>query len=96
MTLEAFAAIHRQALVDYGKPLTASAGHGDIGEGALADAEFARFRDVPPKDRFAWTFANLALKLDQGKTVECFDCWLLLVNNGKELRVGAFEYDSCD
>lgn len=95
VTLAAFSAIHRQALVDYGKPLKAEAGLGDTDEVSLTGAEFNRFRDVPPEDRFAWTYANLALELDRGETVRCYDCWLMLVQTEGELRVGAFEYGAC-
>ena len=36
---------------------------------------------------------DLALEFDRGETVRCYDCWLMLVQTGGDLRVGAFEYD---
>jgi hypothetical protein len=95
-TLQEFSAIHNQALADYGKPLKALAGVGEADDASLQGPEFRRFDRVPKPDRVAWTYANLSLELDQGESVRCYDCWLLLVKSGPELRVGAFEYDKCD
>jgi hypothetical protein len=96
VTLEAFSELHRKALARYGKPLKAAAGLSEEDEASLKGPEFERFRNVPPKERFAWTYANLAVELNQGETARCYDCWLLLVNSGKTLRVGAFEYEACE
>jgi len=96
VTLGTFTAIHRQAIVDYGSPLKAVAGFGDLDETQLRGAEFERFTTVPAKERVAWTYANLASELRRGETVRCYDCWLLLVRRGEELRVGAFEYEECE
>ena len=96
VTLDEFSAIHRQALFDYGKPLKAEAGHGETESGTLTGPEFERFGDVPPNDRFAWTYANLTAESDSAEKPPCCDCWLLLVKRGRELRVGAFEYEACN
>jgi hypothetical protein len=94
VAFEAFSATHREAVKRYGKPLKAVAGLGD--EGSLTGPAFDRFQKVPGKDRFAWTYANLAIELDQGDTVRCYDCWLLLVKIKDVVQVGAFEYEECE
>ena len=96
VTLAKFSAIHRRAIDEFGKPLKAAAGLGDLNEAEMQGPEFDRFAKVPAKDRAAWTFANLSPELRQGETVRCYDCWLLLVRSGEELRVGAFEYEPCE
>jgi hypothetical protein len=96
VTLEEFSALHRQAQARFGKPRKATAGLGDEDAASLKGPEFERFQNVPPRDRIAWTYANLALELDQGLSVRCYDCWLLLVKSGKAVRVGAFEYEACE
>lgn len=96
VTLEEFSAIHRQTLSDSGKPWKSDVGLRDTDDGTLTGPELERFRSVPPQDRFAWTYANLTVESDPSGTARCYDCWLLIVKSGKDLRVGAFEYEACE
>jgi hypothetical protein len=68
----------------------------DTDDGTLTGPELERFRSVPPQDRVAWTYANLTVESDPAGTARCYDCWLLIVKSGKDLRVGAFEYEACE
>ena len=36
------------------------------------------------------------VKRDSPDWPRCYDCWLLLIKSGQELRVGAFEYEACE
>jgi hypothetical protein len=96
VSADEFAAIQRKAVADFGKPLKCEAGVGTLDRADLAGPGFARFASVPVEIRCAWMHAELALELDDGETMRCVDCWLLLVEGQDGFRVGAFEYQLCD
>jgi hypothetical protein len=96
VSVDEFSAIQRKAIADFGKPLKCEAGVGTLDRAELSGPGFARFASVPVEIRSAWMHAELALELDNGETVRCVDCWLLLVESQDGFRVGAFEYQLCD
>jgi hypothetical protein len=96
VSIDDFSAAHRKAVADFGKPLKCEAGVGTLVRAELAGPEFARFASVPVETRCAWMHAELALELDDGETMRCVECRLLLVESQEGFRVGAFEYQLCD
>jgi hypothetical protein len=96
VSAEEFAAAQRKAVADFGKPLKCEAVIGTLDRAELVGPEFARFTSVPVESRCAWTHAELALELEDGETVRCVDCRLLLVEGQEGFRIGAFEYKLCE
>jgi hypothetical protein len=96
VSADEFAAIQGKAVADFGKPLKCEAEVGTLDRAELVGPGFARFAGVPAEIRCAWMHAELALELDDGETVRCVDCRLLLVEGLDGFRVGAFEFALCD
>lgn len=93
---EAFAAIHRKARADYGKPLKCEVDVGALDPAELKGPDYARFASVPAEARRAWMHAEFALEIVDGETERCYGCWLLIVESAGGLRVGGLEYALCD
>jgi hypothetical protein len=96
VSVDDFAAQHRKAAADFGKPLKCTAGIGTTDRSEIMGPEFARFGNVPVEARRAWMHAELALQFEDGEMVRCVDCWLLLIESADGFRIGAFEYMPCD
>lgn len=94
--LEKFTELHHSAVKKYGPPLRSEA---DVGETELAELKgesYAKYTTAPPDQRRAWTSVQLAVEVEDGEVSRCCDCWMMLVESGSDLRIGAFEYEWCD
>ncbi|MGQ0636639.1 MAG: hypothetical protein ACT4QC_18670 [Planctomycetaceae bacterium] len=99
MTLEQFQAEHQKEWAEKTRqfqPIKCFASTGTTDRRDLNDDDYAPLAEVPAGVRRAWMAAQFALEMSGEDVTRCFDCWLLIVADGGEDKIGRFEYIWCD
>jgi hypothetical protein len=98
MSLEKFTAACKQAVQQYGEavqlgPTVVDRTSGLVGSHASQQYGFPAA--IPDDDRLAWLHCALALDVDGEEILRCYDCWMLVENDGGKARIGHFSFIGC-
>jgi hypothetical protein len=64
--------------------------------GPAASQQFGFPGEIPDGDRLAWLHTAMALDVDGEEIIRCYDCWMLLENDGGKARIGHFSFTPCE
>ena len=99
MSLDKFSAACQQAVQQFGEAVQLGPvvidKSGGLG-GSAASKEYRFPAEIPDADRLAWVHSALALEVDEGEFIRCYDCWMLLENDGGKARIGYFNFAPCE
>lgn len=102
MTLEQFVADNRQEWshrTEGAPPLRLRPETGSLSLSEIKDEMYAKASEVPLDVRRAWMEVEVALELDaedDDEPTRCFHCFLLIVDDAGQNKVGKYEYQWCD
>lgn len=99
MPLSQFAQLCRGAAEKYGDPIRLGSVVVDRTAGLAGEHASGQYGfpvDIPDGDRLAWVHCALALDVDGEEILRCYDCWMLVENDGGKAHIGHFAFTACE
>jgi hypothetical protein len=98
MSQDKFAQACKQAAKQYGEAIQLGKVVIDRRSGLAGSAASEQYgfpADIPDHDRLAWLHCALALDVDGEEILRCYDCWMLMENDGGKAHIGHFSFIGC-
>jgi hypothetical protein len=98
MSLEKFSEACQQAAQQFGEAMQLGKvviDRTDGLDGSAASRQFGFPAEIPDDDRLAWAHCAMALDVDGDEILRCYDCWMLVENDGGKARIGHFSFVAC-
>jgi hypothetical protein len=98
MSLEKFTAACKQAAEQYGEAIQLGKVVTDRTDGLAGSAASGQLgfpAEIPDDDRLAWAHCAMALDVDGEEILRCYDCWMLVENDGGHAHIGHFSFVAC-